>query len=196
MNQNRPSLIETVVKTAITHTVTYFVMGLLASTLLNYGRFYAESSLHLFMRQTTDPWVMAGPLFQPIRGILFGIVFYLLREEFFVKKNGWLTMWIVLVGVGIFGTFGPYAGLARRDALHRAAPFGSSARPAGGAASISGPLRYPLLLDQSRGQKVAQLGHGHSVRPVHVLSRTRPAGYAGQVGPRPHRNPAWTTKTT
>ncbi len=110
MNQKRPSLIETIVKTAITHTVTYLVIGWLASTLLNYARFYAESSLHLFMRQTSDPWVMAGPLFQPIRGILFGIVFYLLREEFFAKKNGWLTMWIVLVVVGIFGTFGPTPG--------------------------------------------------------------------------------------
>ena len=53
---------------------------------------------------------MAGPLFQPIRGILFGIVFYLLRESFFGKKNGWLVMWVVLVIVGIFNTFGPTPG--------------------------------------------------------------------------------------
>jgi len=53
---------------------------------------------------------MAGPLFQPIRGILFGLVFYLLRDAFFGGKNGWLTMWIVLVVVGIFSTFGPSPG--------------------------------------------------------------------------------------
>jgi len=110
MIQARPTFNEAIVKTIVTHTVTYFIMGLLASTILNYAGFFAESSLNLMMRQTTDPWVMAGPLFQPIRGLLFGIVFYLLREPFFVKKNGWLVMWLILVVVGIINTFGPTPG--------------------------------------------------------------------------------------
>jgi hypothetical protein len=110
MSQTRPTLVETVVKTIAVHTVTYFIMGLLASTILNYAGFFADSSLNLLMRQTNNPWVMAGPLFQPIRGILFGIVFYLLREPFFGKKTGWLVMWFVLVVVGIIGTFGPSPG--------------------------------------------------------------------------------------
>ena len=110
MSQTRPTPIEVVVKAIVTHTVTYFIMGLLASTILDYTRFFAESSLNLMMRQTGDPWVMVGPLFQPIRGIRFGIVFYLLREPFFGKKNGWLLMWMVLVVVGILGTFGPAPG--------------------------------------------------------------------------------------
>jgi hypothetical protein len=62
------------------------------------------------MRQVTEPIVIAGPLFQPIRGILFGLVFYLLREPFFGKKNGWLVMWATLVVLGIIGTFGPTPG--------------------------------------------------------------------------------------
>ena len=110
MNQTRPNLNEAVVKTVVTHTVTYFILGLLASTILNYAGFFANSSLNLIMRKTNDPWVMAGPLFQPIRGVLFGIVFYLLREPFFGKKNGWLVMWLTLVVVGIIGTFGPTPG--------------------------------------------------------------------------------------
>ncbi len=110
MNPTRPTLFETLVKALVTHTVTYFIMGLLASSILDYTRFFAESSLNLMMRPTNDPWVMVGPLFQPIRGILFGIVFYLLREPLFGKRNGWLVMWIVLVVVGIFGTFGPSPG--------------------------------------------------------------------------------------
>ena len=106
----RPTLVETVVKTAVTHTVTYFIMGLLALTILDYTRFFADSSLNLMMRQTNDLWVMVGPLFQPIRGALFGIVFYLLRDSIFAKKNGWLVMWAVLAAVGIIGTFGPAPG--------------------------------------------------------------------------------------
>jgi hypothetical protein len=110
MNQTRPIFSEAVIKTIVTHTVTYFIMGLLASTILDYTRFFADSNLNLMMRQTNDPWVMIGPLFQPIRGLLFGIVFYLLREPFFGKKNGWLVMWFMLVVVGIISTFGPTPG--------------------------------------------------------------------------------------
>ena len=110
MNRTRPTLLGVTVKTLVTHTVTYFIVGLLASLLLDYARFFAESSLSLIMRPTSDPWVMAGPLFQSVRGLLFGIVFYLLREPFFEKKNGWLVMWLVLVVVGIIGVFGPAPG--------------------------------------------------------------------------------------
>jgi hypothetical protein len=106
----RSTLPETVAKTIVTHTVTYFIMGLLASTILDYPRFFAESSLNLMMRPTSDPWVMVGPLFQPIRGFLFGIVFYVLRDPFFGAQNGWLIIWSVLVAVGIIGTFGPAPG--------------------------------------------------------------------------------------
>ncbi len=110
MQTTLPSLSMTVVKTAVTHSVTYFIMGLLASTLLDYRSLFAESALNLTMRQLNDPWVMAGPLLQPLRGVVFGLVFYLLREPFFARKNGWILMWITLVALGIFGTFGPTPG--------------------------------------------------------------------------------------
>ena len=110
MDQSRPTIIEVLIKTIVTHTVTYFIMGLLAFQIIDYARLYAETGLNLLMRQTSETLVMAGPLFQPIRGILFGIVFFLLRDILFKRKNGWLTMWIVLVVVGIISPFGPTPG--------------------------------------------------------------------------------------
>jgi hypothetical protein len=110
MDQSRPTILEVILKTMVTHTVTYFIMGLIASTVLEYGRLYAETSLNLLMRQISDPLVMAGPLFQPIRGALFGVVFFLLRDTLFGRKNGWLVMWITLVVVGILSPFGPSPG--------------------------------------------------------------------------------------
>jgi len=101
---------EVSIKTIVTHSVTYMIMGLLASTLLNYAGFFSESSLKVMMRPLDDPWVMAGPLFQPLRGILFGIGFYLLRDLFFTDQKGWWKMWLVLMIFGIFGTFGPAPG--------------------------------------------------------------------------------------
>jgi hypothetical protein len=110
VDQSRPTILEVILKTIVTHTITYFIMGLIASTVFEYGRLYAETSLNLLMRQTSEPLVMAGPLFQPIRGALFGIVFFLLRDTLFGKKNGWLVMWITLVVVGILSPFGPSPG--------------------------------------------------------------------------------------
>jgi hypothetical protein len=95
-----------VVKTIVTHTVTYFITGVAAYVLVDYPSLIAENTLALSMRPLNDPMVMAGPLLQPVRGLLFGLVFYMLREPFLGRKRGWLTMWVVLVSIGVLGTFG------------------------------------------------------------------------------------------
>jgi hypothetical protein len=110
MEHPQPAFVPVILKTIATHTVTYFVLGLLASLFFGYGRLFAETNLNLFMRQTTERLVMAGPLFQPLRGLLFGIVFFLLRDVLFVRKGGWLILWIVLLTIGIINTFGPALG--------------------------------------------------------------------------------------
>jgi hypothetical protein len=104
---HEPRLLGLTVKTIVVHTITYFVMGLLAFNFLNYAHAYVTGPLAGYMRPTTDPLVMAGPLFQPIRGVIFALAFYPLREVFFGRKNGWLIMWWVLVALGILSTFGP-----------------------------------------------------------------------------------------
>src|SRR5215472_16415488 len=110
MKDRQPSCLTVVLKTVVVHTVTYFVIGFLAFTLLNYQRLYAEPPLNTLMRQTNNPWVMAGPLFQPIRGLLFGLAFYPLREVLFGKAHGWLILWVELVVLGIVSPFGPSPG--------------------------------------------------------------------------------------
>ena len=67
-----PTFRPLVVKTIVTHTVTYFVFGVLALFVFDYARLFAETDLRFLMRPITDPLVMAGPLLQPIRGLLFG----------------------------------------------------------------------------------------------------------------------------
>ncbi len=106
----QPAFWAITLRTMVIHTITYFAMGLLAFSLLDYSARFAEPPLSHFMRQTDDPLVMAGVLFQPLRGLLFGMVFYLLRDSLFTKQSGWLTAWIMLFIVGIFSTFGPAPG--------------------------------------------------------------------------------------
>lgn len=110
MSRTRYDLPVIVAKAAVTHTVTYFVMGLLASTLFDYAGLFAQPGLGAYMRTIDDRWVMAGPLFQPIRGALFGLVIYLLRQPTLQVRRGWLTLWVVLVALGILNTFGPTPG--------------------------------------------------------------------------------------
>jgi hypothetical protein len=93
------------VKTIVVHTVTYFIMGLLALTFLEYRTAFAEPVTREYMRQVDDPLIALGPSLQFIRGILFAVVFYLLRDILFRRRNGWLIMWVMLVSLGILSTF-------------------------------------------------------------------------------------------
>ena len=87
---NHPPLpfLRLAIKTIIVHTVTYFVCGVLAYLILDYERWFAEPSVRTYMRQTDETLVMAGPLFQPLRGLLFAIAFYPLRSVLFGRRNG------------------------------------------------------------------------------------------------------------
>lgn len=105
-----PNCRAVVVKTTVAHTVTYFVIGVLAFFVVDYPRLYSETELRFLMRPSTDPVVMAGPLFQPIRGLLFGALLFMLRETFFATRRGWLRLWLVLLVVGIIGPPGPAPG--------------------------------------------------------------------------------------
>jgi len=93
------------IKTIVVHTVTYFIMGLLALSFLEYKTAFAEPITREYMRQVDDPIVALGPALQFIRGILFAIAFYPLREILFGRRNGWLIMWLLLVTLGILSTF-------------------------------------------------------------------------------------------
>lgn len=110
MNTRKITLFGLVIKASVVHTITYFLMGLLAYTFLGYTERFAQADMASWMRQTSDPMVMAGPLFQPLRGIIFALAFFPLREIVFGKKNGWLVMWWLLVALGILSTFGPTPG--------------------------------------------------------------------------------------
>ena len=96
------------VKTVVCHSVTYFLMGILAYNFLNYQAVIDQPCSG--MRPVTSMWVMMGPMLQIFRGLLFASVFYLFRERLFAHKHGWARMAWVLIGIGILGTFAAPAG--------------------------------------------------------------------------------------
>jgi hypothetical protein len=46
------------------HMITYFVIGLIASSLLNYKEAFANPPLSYLMRPTDSLWVAIGPVLQ------------------------------------------------------------------------------------------------------------------------------------
>ena len=98
-----------VVRTMMVHTVTYTLVGIAAFSIFRYGAAIGEDPVRrASMRATDDPMVRAGPLFQPLRGALFGMAFFLLRDVVF-GPGGWWILWATLIIVGVLATFAPAA---------------------------------------------------------------------------------------
>ena len=110
MKENQITLLGLTLKSIVSHTLTYFLVGLVASVVFNYASDFARPELRTYMRQLGDPVIAFGPALQPIRGILFALAFYPLREILFRRQNGWLITWWLLAALGIFSTFGPAPG--------------------------------------------------------------------------------------
>ncbi len=110
LTDRRLSLSLLILKTVIVHTITYFVAGLLAYTLGGYETTFSEPPLSYLMRPTSDPLVMAGPLFQPVRGVIFASALFPLRNVLLAERRGWLKLWWLLLALGVLSTFGPAPG--------------------------------------------------------------------------------------
>ncbi len=105
MDNPQPSFLSILYRTIITHTVTYFAMGVIAAILLGYTTRMIRPDVAPIIRNITDPILIASPLFQPFRAALLAIVFYLLRDVLFSNRKGWLIMWCMLVVLGILTPF-------------------------------------------------------------------------------------------
>lgn len=91
-------------KVVVVHTVTYFVFGLIMSNLFNYGRLFEQDIIRDFMRPIHSSFVFIAPLIQPLRGLLFALALWPLRDPIIGRKRGWLILWGLFVVFGILGT--------------------------------------------------------------------------------------------
>jgi hypothetical protein len=92
------------------HLVTYFVAGMLAYSLLDYGTLFQSEVFSCLMRPTSSKWVAAGPALQVLRGLIFALALYPFRSVFLGGRHGWLTLWGLLVGLAILSTAGAAPG--------------------------------------------------------------------------------------
>jgi len=92
------------------HLVTYFAFGLIASTLFDYRRLYAETDLRHLMRGTDTAWVAAGPSLQVVRAAVFAVVLWPIADRIVRAPHGALMLYGLMLGLAVFGTAGPSPG--------------------------------------------------------------------------------------
>lgn len=91
-------------KSAIVHTLTYFIFGLVMSNLFDYKNLFASDVIRDFMKPIDSGLVLAGPFLQPLRGILFALAIWPIYDVVFKSKKGWLKLWLIIVILGILST--------------------------------------------------------------------------------------------
>jgi len=94
------------VKVVLAHFITYMVCGVIAFNLFNYGDLVGLLGFKP-MEEVTLPVIVTG---QIVRGILFGIAIWWIKDSLIGKKLGWLKLWGVLIILGILNTYGPNMG--------------------------------------------------------------------------------------
>jgi len=125
------------------HTVTYFVAGILAYTLLDYEKAFQSEHMVCWMRPTSSPVVALGAGLQWIRGLVFAIALYPFREVFLGTSKGWLKLWGLLLGLGILSTYGPSPGSVEGLIYTTIPPF----EQLGGLSEVVGQsLAFSILL--------------------------------------------------
>jgi hypothetical protein len=103
MQEIQPRFLPLAAKTVVCHSITYMLMGILASHFLHYEQMFNAPNSGL--RHYGDPLIILGVPLQIFRGILFASIFWLFRDNLFGRPSGWLRMAWMLIGIGILGTF-------------------------------------------------------------------------------------------
>lgn len=92
------------------HMITYFIMGLIAISFLDYENAFQNPPLSYLMKPVDSPSVALGPALQVFRGLVFSIAIWFFKDSFLFKEYGWLKLWGLLVGLSILSTVGASPG--------------------------------------------------------------------------------------
>lgn len=92
-----------IAKVTIAHIVTYFICGVLAMNLFQYN----EQMNNVGLKSVEEINGLAVIFGQLIRGVLFGIVIWWIKDSIIGKKLAWLKLWAILVIIGIISIYEP-----------------------------------------------------------------------------------------
>lgn len=99
-----PAPLRFVASAALSHVVTYLVVGLLASRALDYAEILGRPVIGDYYLPYGSGDLVVSTTLQLLRGALFGVVLLPFRGVLAASRWGWLWLWAVLVVIGILGT--------------------------------------------------------------------------------------------
>jgi hypothetical protein len=88
----------------VAHTLTYFIYGIIMSQLFDYNAIFAREIIRDYMLPIGERNVFLHLFMQPVRGLIFAIALWPIRELLLQRKHGWLITWGLLVSLGILST--------------------------------------------------------------------------------------------
>jgi hypothetical protein len=92
------------------HMISYFLMGIIAATVLDYKGSFDTPPLSYLMKPVDSPWVAVGPILQILRGLVFSLALWYFRKGFLHATYGWLKLWGLILGLSVLSTTGPASG--------------------------------------------------------------------------------------
>lgn len=90
-------------KVTLAHVLTYFLVGTIAATTIDYESLFAQPVVRDYMREFGSVSLFVGPVVQVVRGLVVAAVLLPFRSAL-ATRRGWLWLWLLLVGVGILST--------------------------------------------------------------------------------------------
>jgi hypothetical protein len=93
-----------------THMITYFVIGVIASLVLDYKGSFETPPLSYLMRPVDSAWVAVGPILQILRGLVFSVALWYFKDNFLFVRYGWLKLWGLIVALCTLSTTGAASG--------------------------------------------------------------------------------------
>ena len=85
-----------ILRFAVTHTVVYFIAGMIFSVVMNYRELFAPPE-YAYMRPFDHPLVILGPSLQIFRGALLALAFLPFRKVIIESKRGWLYIFVAIL---------------------------------------------------------------------------------------------------
>jgi len=111
MNPTLKSLLGFVGRVTVVHVVTYFVFGILSVLIVPGGHMmYALPEMDVYFRPISSPYVMAGTLFQVIRGPILALGIFPFRQIFLQDRWGWFHLWGLFLTLAILAPAGAAPG--------------------------------------------------------------------------------------
>jgi hypothetical protein len=93
-----------VLRVIVAHTLTYFIYGVIMSNIFDYNAIFAREIIRDFMLPIGERNVFLHLFMQPVRGLIFAIALWPIRDLLLERKHGWHILWGLLVSIGILST--------------------------------------------------------------------------------------------